>query len=64
MKKLTIAVGKLVAFNKTKDASWFEVIEIDGFTLTLKEFDGHGTNYALQKIDKSLVVQVKDKPTN
>lgn len=62
MKKPTIEVGKLVAFNKTPDASWFEVTAIDGFTLTLKEFDGHGTDYAPQRSDKSLVAQVKDKP--
>lgn len=58
----TAEVGKLVAFNHLEDAAWFEVLEIDGFTLTLREYDGRGTNYAKQYMDKSLVAQVKAKP--
>jgi hypothetical protein len=56
------AVGALVAFNNLDDAAWFEVLEIDGFTLTLREYDGQGTNYAKQYMDKSLVKQVRAKP--
>lgn len=55
-KKINVEVGSVVAFNTLEDAAWFDVLEIDGFTLTLRE---HGTNYAKQYMDKSLVKQVR-----
>jgi hypothetical protein len=51
-----IEVGSVVAFNKLDDAAWFDVLAIDGMTLTLRE---HGTDYAKQFMDKSLVKQVR-----
>jgi hypothetical protein len=51
-----IKVGSIVAFNKLNDAAWFDVIEMDGDVLVLRE---HGTNYATQTMYKSLVAQVK-----
>jgi hypothetical protein len=52
-----IFVGSKVAFNREPDAYWFEVLEINGFTLTVREV---GTDYAPQKIDKSAVAKVVD----
>lgn len=54
MRKIT--VGSVVAFNTLKDAVWFDVLKIEGFTLTVRE---HGTDYAPQTIDKDLVKQVR-----
>jgi hypothetical protein len=57
MKKLPeIKVGSKVAFNTLADAVWFDVLEIDGFTLVIRET---GTSYAKQYMDKSLVKAVK-----
>jgi hypothetical protein len=57
MKKTpTITIGSQVAFNRLADAVWFDVIDIKGFNLVLRE---HGTDYAKQVMDKSLVKQVK-----
>lgn len=55
-KKLDIRKGSVVAFNTLEDATWFDVLEVDGFLLTLRE---HGTDYATQTMDKSLVKQVR-----
>ena len=50
-------VGQQVAFNKLADATWFDVIAIDGFNLTVREVE---TDYAPQHIDKSAVKQVRE----
>lgn len=55
-KKLKIEVGSLVAFNMLDDATWFEVLEIDGFHMRIREA---GTNYATQNMDTSLVKRVR-----
>lgn len=54
MKK--IEVGSVVAFNNLEDATWFDVLEMEGFLLTIRE---HGTNYSVQYMDKSLVKRVR-----
>lgn len=54
-KALKIEVGNWVAFNVLADATWFEVIAIDGFNLTIRE----GEKYAPQWSDRSLVKQVR-----
>jgi hypothetical protein len=46
--------GDLVAFNMLPDATWFEVLSVDGFTLTVREA---GTDYSPQQIDLSLIKQ-------
>lgn len=51
-----IKVGYQVAFNNLKNAVWFDVMAIDGFHLTIRE---HGTNFANQFSDKSLVKQIR-----
>lgn len=51
-----IKVGDLVAFNKLKDATWFDVLKIDGFILTIRE---HDTNFATQQFDRSLVKKIR-----
>ncbi len=56
-KKQEIKVGTLVAFNTLPDAAWFEVLEVNGFLLTIKEY---GTEYASQTMDKSFVKQIKN----
>jgi len=58
-KQPNIEVGSIVAFNTLDDAVWFDVLQIDGFTLTIRE---HGTNYAKQTMDKSCVKQVRSPP--
>lgn len=55
-KKLNIKVGSVVAFNMLEDATWFDVIAIDGFNMTVRE---HGTDYAPQSSDTSLVKRVR-----
>jgi hypothetical protein len=55
--KTEIKVGSQVAFNKLDDAVWFDVLEIEGMMMTIRE---HGTDYRKQYMDKSLVVQVKE----
>lgn len=52
---MNITVGCKVAFSALPDATWFEVIAIDGFTLTIRE----GPGYKAQNVDKSLVRQVR-----
>ena len=59
MNEKNIKVGSVVAFNTLPDATWFDVVEVEGFTLTVRE---HGTDYAKQWIDRSLVKQVKEAP--
>lgn len=54
--KKQITVGCQVAFNKLPDAVWFDVLKIDGMLLVIRE---HGTNYATQTMEKSLVVQIQ-----
>jgi hypothetical protein len=51
-----IKVGSVVAFNMLPDATWFDVLERDGFRLVLRE---HGTDYAKQYVDVSMVARVK-----
>ncbi len=53
---MKIVVGSQVAFNKLADAVWFDVLEIKGPLLIVRE---QGTNYASQTIDKCFVQQVK-----
>lgn len=55
-KKLNVKVGSVVAFNMLEDATWFDVIAVDGFNMTVRE---HGTNYAPQRSDVSLVKRVR-----
>lgn len=55
-KKLQVEVGSVVAFNTLEDAAWFDVLEINGDVMTLRE---HDTNYATQTMYKSLVKQVR-----
>ena len=50
-------VGQQVAFNKLDDATWFDVLAINGFNLTVREAE---TDYAPQTIDKSAVKQVRE----
>ena len=52
-----IVVGSVVAFNELPDTYWFEVLEINGFNMTIRE-EGK-SNYREQYMDKSLVRQVK-----
>lgn len=60
MKKQNIKVGSKVTFNTMDDATWFDVVAIDGFNLTVKEEgEVNGQPYATQHADKSLVKQVK-----
>lgn len=54
MKK--IVIGSIVAFNKLDDATWFDVLQICGFRLTVRE---HNTNFMSQQIDKSYVARVR-----
>lgn len=49
-------IGDVVAFNNMADAVWFDVIEIEGFQMTVRE---HGTDYRPQVIDKSLVKRIR-----
>jgi hypothetical protein len=51
-----LKVGSVVAFNKLPDAVWFDVISIDGFAIIVRE---HGTSFAHQRSDKSLIAQIK-----
>lgn len=53
---MNIIVGDLVAFNKLEDATWFEVLDIIGYIILIREA---GTNYAEQFSDISLVRQHK-----
>ncbi len=55
-KKLKVEVGSVVAFNMLDDATWFDVTAIDGFRMTVRE---HGTDYAEQASDVSLVKRVR-----
>lgn len=55
MKMKKIAVGDRVAFNMLSDATWFEVVQIDGFRMVVRE-EG-ATND--QVSDTSLVKQVR-----
>ncbi len=48
--------GDLVAFNRLPDATWFEVLTIDGYSMTVREA---GTDDAAQRSDTSLVKQRK-----
>lgn len=48
-------VGSKVAFNMLPDAVWFDVLEINGVLLTVRE---SGTDYATQVIDKCAVKQM------
>lgn len=57
MNEKDIKVGAVVAFNTLPDATWFDVLEVNGFALTVRE---HGTDYAKQWVDRSLVKQVKE----
>lgn len=54
-----VKVGSIVAFNALPTATWFDVLAIEGhFVMTVRE---HGTNYAEQHMDKSLVKQIRSK---
>lgn len=53
---MKVEVGVEVAFNKLGDAVWFTVEACDGFILTVREA---GTDFATQRIDASLVKQVR-----
>jgi hypothetical protein len=54
--KQEIQIGDIVAFNNLPDAEWFDVVDIKGPILILRE---HGTDYATQRMHKSLVKQVR-----
>lgn len=58
MKK--IKAGMFVAFNTLADATWFEVVSVDGFRMEVRE-EGmvDGRHYASQPSDTSLVKQVR-----
>lgn len=49
-----INIGDVVAFNTLKDAVWFDVVDIKGFALIVREA---GTANATQVIDRSYVKQ-------
>lgn len=53
--KKTIEIGNKVAFNTLPDATWFDVVAVNGFTLTVRET---GTDYAVQVIDRCAVKAV------
>lgn len=55
MAKLSYKVGSWVAFNNLKDPTWFEITQIDGFHLMVREAPGH----AEQRSDTSLIKQVR-----
>jgi len=54
--KTKIATGTQVAFNLTNEATWFDVLDVDGFKMTIRET---GTNYAEQYMDTCYVKQVR-----
>jgi hypothetical protein len=54
--KQKIKVGDIVAFNNLPDAVWFDVLEIDGPRIVIRE---HGTDFAKQIMDRSLVKQIR-----
>lgn len=57
-KMLPLKVGCLVAVNDLKDTVWFELLEIDGNHILIREY--HETiKYKPQNFDKSLIKQVK-----
>jgi hypothetical protein len=56
MKGLNPKVGDVVAFNELPDATWFDVLEINGFVMTIRE---HGTTYVEQRMDKAFVKQIR-----
>ena len=49
-----IEVKDLVAFNSLDDAVWFEVLDLDGHTMLIREA---GTDYRPTWQDTSLIVQ-------
>ena len=61
MSDINVEAGDLVAFNMLEDAVWFEVLDIDGFNMTIREYDDHGTPYREQVMDISLVKRVKQR---
>lgn len=57
-KMLPLKVGCLVAFNELDNATWFEVLEINGYRMAIREY--HETlKFSTQVFDKSFVKQVK-----
>jgi hypothetical protein len=54
MKNRKPKVGDVVAFNDFSDPVWWEILEIKGFVMTIKE---QNTNYAPQKIDTCYIKQ-------
>lgn len=54
--RLKITKGDQVAFNNLADATWFDVIHVDGYRLVIREA---GTDYKEQATDTSLVKQVR-----
>lgn len=56
MKKIN--VGDLVAFNELSDATWFEVLGIQGTLILVREYS---TDYASQYSDTSLIRKIKKK---
>lgn len=55
-----IKVGDQVAFNNLSDATWFNVTEINGSCMRIRE--NGNTKYAEQYADTSMVVQVRNGP--
>lgn len=53
-----VRAGSKVAFNVLADAVWFDVIEIRGFAMRVRET---GTENAEQAADLSLVKQVRNE---
>lgn len=55
--KKEIVIGSVVAFNNLEDTTWFDVLEIHGFNLIIRE---HGKpDHAEQVMDKCYVAQIK-----
>lgn len=51
-----IRPGDMVAFNTLDDATWWDVVMIEGFKMVVRE---HGTDYAPQNADTSMIKKVR-----
>lgn len=59
MKTSAFEVGDEIAFNMLPDATWFEIVTLCKFDLTVREV---GKNYKIQYFDRCMVKQVR-KPS-
>lgn len=48
--------GDVVAFNNLNDCTWFDVLTVSGFAMTVRE---HGTDYKEKNADTSMIRQIK-----